>query len=372
MDVRFIQGDTRAAMAALPAESIQCCVTSPPYYGLRDYGTASWQGGKPGCDHLRKASSVSSSSTLRRDGRDHLGPYQGEKATRIGTPYQGDCGKCGAVRVDNQIGLEPTADAYVAEMVEVFRGVRRVLRPDGVLWLNLGDSYAGGGGFCPGAPSTATSRTGQRGAAGALKTGGIKPQGTIKPKDLIGIPWRVAFALQADGWWLRSAVVWHKPNPMPEQVKDRPTSAYEHVFLLSKSPRYFYDADAIAEPAVSDHGSGNGFKRPERLKAANGSDVPWSGVGGTRNARNVWTITPKPFKGAHFATMPLELAERCILAGSRVGDTILDPFGGAGTTGLAALRHGRRATLIELNPAYITIAENRLREAMAQPMKRAA
>lgn len=271
MTIRILLGDCRKVLSTLPEQSVQCCVTSPPYYGLRDYG------------------------------------------------------------VNGQIGLEQTLDQYVDQLVDVFRAVRRVLRDDGVLWLNLGDSYGRN-------PAKGQHKPGDSGKQGYVyDRGGGRASSTllgggVKEKDLAGIPWTVALALRADGWYLRSAVVWHKPNSLPEPVKDRPASAYEMVFLLSKSPVYYYDAGAIAEPTVS---------------------------GARRTARNVWTIATKPLKGAHFAAFPPLLAEKCVMAGSAVGDTVLDPFGGAGTTGLVANRAGRNAVLVELNPDYIEITRRR-------------
>ena len=491
MTVSILCGDARKVLQTLERDSVQCCVTSPPYFGLRSY----------------------------------LPDGHADKP--------------------KEIGLEPSPDAYIAQLVAVFREVRRVLRDDGTLWLNLGASYArdirkgqhkpgdagkqnyiiergggrttgglrfdgGSGGKRPtpsplpqrarscgndgtepqcsqgpdcaclgqcdgpqdgfrchrdrtdgklrpiepveqppsptghgsahsgsseasstvsprGAPAS-TSQSWQRNAEGvdgpgasvseyqkgrqtspggeppfARREGGTDdtpaPEATstqntpgkqtsglacscgscgicwvniavpmlkFKPKDLIDIPTLVALALQADGWWLRSDIIWHKPNPMPESVTDRPTSAHEHVFLLTKSARYFYNAEAVKEEAVADHPSGNGFKRDARQSFVNsdgtarGSDKQWDGVGGTRNLRNVWTIATQPFAGAHFATMPPDLVERCIKAGSRPGDMILDPFGGAGTTGLVADRLNRHATLIELNTNYAQMAKNRI------------
>jgi len=293
----ILVGDTRKVLKTLPVESVQCCVTSPPYFGLRDYG------------------------------------------------------------VDGQIGLEPSPDEYVAELVAVFREVRRVLRADGTLWLNLGDSYArqgGEGGHGPNAQVGNTKSLEQRRML-------VPPSGT-KPKDLLMIPARVALALQADGWWLRSDIIWHKPNPMPESVTDRPTSAHEHVFLLTKSARYFYDAEAVKEEACYPVGSREDV--PRGGFQGKGSDPrgqeAFRAIRDTRNLRNVWTIATQPFSGAHFATMPPDLVERCIKAGSRPGDMILDPFGGAGTTGLVAQRLGRDYTLIELNPTYADMARDRI------------
>jgi DNA modification methylase len=260
--------------------------------------------------------------------------------------------------VDGQIGLEPTLDAYVETMVGVGRELKRVLKPEGCFWLNLGDSYAATT-RSSGASLKSTLQT----KPTAAKTAAQRDLGSwrtdlggLKPKDLCGVPWRVAFALQADGWWLRSAIVWAKPNPMPESVTDRPTSAYEMVFLLTKSERYFFDADAIAEDAVR-AGDWNCANPPEGAPYAM---TRRHQVGEKRNARNVWTIATQPFKGSHFATMPPDLAERCIKAGCPSKGHVLDPFGGAGTTGLVADRLGRSATLIELNPSYRDMGAERV------------
>lgn len=359
MTVEFLTGDVRMMLDLLPDASVQCCVTSPPYYGLRDYGVA------------------------------------------------------------GQIGLEPTPDEYVAEMVAVFREVRRVLRDDGTLWLNIGDSYAAGG-MGPGSGKQLTN-------VGANIPAKKAPPG-YKAKDLLGTPWLLAFALRADGWYLRSDIIWHKPNPMPESTKDRPTSAHEHVFLLAKRPSYFYDAEAIKEEAVTPAGTRGAKGSAARAAVAGVNSRPpeYAVYDGTRNIRNVWTIQTRPFRGAHFATMPPELAERCVRAGTSergccpacgagwvriveteykhherwFGDkqaarnsrgvagnsynepiakrtvgwqptcacpahepvpaTVLDPFGGAGTTGLVAQQLGRKAILVELNPEYVTLARARL------------
>lgn len=303
---RILVGDVRHRLADLPDCSIQTCVTSPPYWGLRDYGH------------------------------------------------------------DGQIGLEQTPDEYVAELVEVFREVRRVLADDGTLWLNLGDSYATQGGAHGG---RVDNQTGVGAKAAHLSGAGDKearrPPAGLKPKDLIGIPWRVAFALQSDGWWLRQDIIWAKPNPMPESVTDRCTKAHEYVFLLSKSARYFYDIEPIREP-VSEHWKHGGLPpvplRGEhvltagsRVKAKRVYDEPKGA-----NRRSVWTIPTKPYAGAHFAVMPEALAEPCILAGSRPGDLVLDPFTGSGTVGVVALRHDRDFIGTELNPEYAALAEARI------------
>jgi DNA modification methylase len=317
LSVEILHGDCRSVLASLPAESVQCVVTSPPYYGLRDYG------------------------------------------------------------VDGQIGLEQSPQEYVAQLVAVFAEIRRVLRKDGTAWLNLGDSYAGN--------TTGGAGSNTRGglAAAATKIDGVQrkqanrkdnnlfagmkkrvPDG-LKAKDLLLIPARVAIALQDDGWWVRSEIIWSKAAPMPESVRDRPTCAHEKVWLLTKAASYFYDADAVKEPV-----SGNAHARRKDMATTpkqqansdrNDGQSPSLSIQYTdRNLRNVWHLNPEPFRGAHFATMPRTIAERCIKAGSRPGDTVLDPFAGAGTTLLMADRLGRHGIGIELNAEYIAIARRRL------------
>ena len=312
-------GDCLDVLATLPDCSVDCCVTSPPYFGLRDYG------------------------------------------------------------VEGQIGLEPTPEKFVAKLVAVFREVRRVLRDDGTLWLNIGDSYAGSwgnaGGHNRGSGTQREIKTGSVVKDQLERNGSFVPAAKygffdlgVKPKDLIGIPWRVAFALQANGWYLRQDIIWHKPNPMPESVRDRCTKAHEYVFLLSKSARYYFDSDAIQEPSVGKP-SGNKSKswgNNETDVRSDGSGeietmrgVPWDGKP-TRNRRSVWTVPTKPYKGAHFATFPPALIEPCILGGSREGGIVLDPFNGSGTTGEVAIQNGRRYIGIELNAAYLELARARI------------
>ena len=332
-----VTGDCRETMRAWAADGVraQMCVTSPPYFGLRDYG--------------------------------HPG----------------------------QLGLEQTPEEYIAAMVEVFRCVRDVLSDDGTLWLNIGDSYASGGRKT----RDSDDKLEQRG----MDTRPADPAG-IKPKDLIGIPWMLAFALRADGWYLRQDIIWHKPNPMPESVRDRCTKAHEYVFLLSKSDRYYFDHEAIKEPvaastvarlsqpnlanqAGSDRvpGKTNGNMKAVRSKANSfkreGSKreqaIPGQAVGthrpdraeseydlDTRNRRSVWTVATRPYKGAHFATFPPALIEPCILAGSRVNDIVLDPFMGSGTTAAVALGLDRQYLGCELNPAYQPLQQTRISEAV--------
>ena len=318
----------------------QMCVTSPPYFGLRDYG------------------------------------------------------------VDGQLGLDATPGEYVAKMVEVFRCVKDVLADDGTLWLNIGDSYAattrnlgrndagrnftGGGGNKEG-----SGNPGRQGSARANMSG-------LKPKDLIGIPWMLAFALRADGWYLRQDIIWHKPNPMPESVRDRCTKAHEYLFLLSKSERYYFDGRAIAQPiadsskerlaqpnlpnqqgsdlvpgktngnmkAVGPRFGGNKYGDDDREESRTKSGNEYTGGDGLANRRSVWTVATRPYKGAHFATFPPSLIEPCILAGSRPGDIVLDPFMGSGTTAAVALQHGRQYLGCELNPAYQPLQDARIADAV--------
>jgi DNA modification methylase len=355
-------GDVRQVLATLPERSVQCVVTSPPYWGLRDYGTAQWDGGDAGCDHMKPGGN-------RNKGRDRAasgGTFHDSPKTDLAVelPFLNLCGKCGARRVDNQLGLERTPEEYVANMVAVFREVRRILRDDGVLWLNLGDSYANTG---LKEQATAYASSGLRAGRVNTSVGDKKPRSQptkeippgIKPKDLVGIPWMVAFALRSDGWYLRSDVIWAKPNPMPESVTDRPTKAHEYLFLLTKSASYFYDAAAIAEESTCDRMRGPAL-HGDLISTNGNSGLARREMEPTRNARTVWTIATQSYAGAHFATFPEELARRCILAGSKPGDTCLDPFGGSGTVAAVATGHGRRAVYIDLNPAYLDLAEQRI------------
>ena len=387
MSFEIRQGHVIDRLAELPDNSIDCCVSSPPYWGLRSYGVPDQEWG----------------------------------------------GWIG------QLGLEPTPDMFVKHITEVFEQVRRVLKPEGTLWLNLGDSYATGaakacspGGGAQGEQFLDVGPSGYRGAhADSPKHKGRSqvpdakypnaniptfqpnrmPIAGLKPKDLVGIPWRVAFSLQAAGWWLRSDIIWAKPAPMPESVTDRPTRSHEYIFLLSKSEKYFYDHEAIKEPSVSDQGRGNGFKRDSRLTfldddGPRGPEIPWqpkswngskfdgqldleihpnvgrkprtakvhgnlpgrddrgsacNGPGQElRNKRDVWTVNSDPFPEAHFATFPPALILPCVMAGCPAGGTVLDPFSGAGTTLLVAKENGRNGIGIELNPDYIEMAQRRL------------
>ena len=341
----IICGDALIELRKMPDESVHMCCTSPPYWGLRNYG------------------------------------------------------------IEGQLGLERTPKEYVAHLVEVFSEVKRVLRKDGTLWLNLGDSYANSGPGSWGNSKKSTLTTGSRkGAWAPGKTIGTTPErdySGLKPKDLCGIPWRVAFALQADGWWLRQDIIWAKPNPMPESVRDRCTKAHEYIFMLSQSAKYYYDAKAIDEPVADatiircsqDVENQSGSSRvPGKTNGPMKAVLKQDGVGkrtyanfneryfkaekrvgrhnsetSRRNSRSVWTITTKPFREAHFATFPPEIPERCIKAGCPIGGIVLDPFFGAGTTGMVAKQLGRDFIGIELNQNYCEMAERRIAQTGYQP-----
>ena len=348
---RIILGDCRKVLRRLPDESVQCCVTSPPYWGLRDYG------------------------------------------------------------VQGQLGLEQTPEEYVGKMIDVFREVRRILRNDGTLWVNLGDCYVAG--FRGGSVGIKSTLNGTRRNQVQYRSfrRDQKPMGDVlgrcvsglKPKDIVGIPWRLAFALQADGWYLRSDIIWHKPNPMPESVQDRPTKSHEYVFLLAKSERYFYDVDAIREPYTYGEGgdhhrnvdlSGkymppgqasphNGLRKASKFpRGWDSGPGPHHGLAGNypfekdrvypfhpggRTKRSVWTVGARAFKDEHFATFPEALVEPCILAGCPPGGIVLDPFIGSGTTGIVALSLGRHFVGIEISPKYAAMARRRLAQVHYQP-----
>ena len=376
----IIEGDCIKGMATLPDGCVHTCVTSPPYWGLRDYGTATWEGGDSTCNHvddvalaerLRQKKSMISVGE-RMDGSTRTRVHDEQIGNTI--QHRDVCPKCGAKRIDAQLGAEKTPEAYVENMVNVFREVRRILRDDGTVWLNLGDSYArNGGGVESRMNSIDKMGVGQKATylAGAMQTVNKVPFG-LKSKDLVGIPWRVAFALQADGWYLRQDIIWHKPNPMPESVEDRCTKAHEYIFLLSKSQKYYYDSDAIKEPVSSVNpisskeyrqsiGRKSGINEVARWDETNARSMPIGNPSdGKRNKRSVWTVTTKSFKGAHFATFPKDLIEPCVLAGCPEGGTVLDPFTGSGTTCVVALNHNRRFIGTELNPDYIKIATERI------------
>jgi DNA modification methylase len=422
MGIKILKGDCLETLKSLDEQSINTCVTSPPYWGLRDYGTGEWVGGNADCLHKSAKKNA-----------DKTGGFTGKRIRKIGgsennkyLKHKKNCSDCGATRKDNQLGMEDTPEEFVENLVNVFKEVKRVLRDDGTVWLNLGDSYARTGGD--------SSKKGRHwdDRENNPNTGHNRYAKDIglKQKDLVGIPWRVAFALQADGWYLRQDIIWHKPNPMPESVRDRCTKSHEYIFLLSKNPKYYYDNEAIKEDAKSAGKKSDGFKGRQggaEYHATGGGIGSEEKIYNKKNKRSVWTITTKPYKAAHFATFPTELIEPCVLAGcpeeicvdcgkpyKRVmqkpkqleiernkrsglddrkvggvldkynrenppidlglqkqcdcetnetkGGTVLDPFGGSGTTGLVASKHNRNAVLCELNEGYIDIAEKRLND----------
>ena len=457
MTTRILTGDCRSILSTLPDESIDCVVTSPPYFGLRDYGTAAWEGGDPACDHTgsdryytEKTAAVSSSDAFIEAGEANAARLKKGRWREGGV-----CTKCGAKHIDSQIGLEASPQAYVAEMVAIFREVRRVLKKTGTLWLNLGDSYSGSGKgqTADGAADRKNGKTwgmkldalrpgsgradGIVDERGQRNRNGLGPVSGLKQKDLVGIPWRVAFALQDDGWYLRQDIIWHKLNPMPESVTDRCTKAHEYLFLLSKSARYHYDGAAIAEKSTTRPQKWNTDKHAYCDANVTGLGIhrglvaaKRESLGSTRNKRSVWSLVSRPFPGAHFATFPPKLVELCLKAGcpekvcsecgkpwqretvriTKTGSwsdhsndlgagmsqpmpnklmgsryyaeyvapqtlgfkpscacgaiaipaTVLDPFGGAGTTSLVADRMGLHSVMIELNPDYAEMARWRL------------
>lgn len=449
---KIFHGDCLEVLKTLPDKIVSCCVTSPPYYGLRDYGTGTWVGGDANCPHRRLS---------KRSDHTITGHAQEELEANVGDAiYKTVCPLCGAVRVDKQIGLEETPEEYIRKLVAVFHEVKRVLKEDGTLWVNIGDSYASNGGGS-GYESEKLSKK-QRSNRGSY-TVVTKQNKThnCKPKDLIGIPWMLAFALREDGWYLRQDIIWHKPNPMPESVKDRCTKSHEYIFLLSKNPQYYFDHEAIQEDAsqkkqkhelnstgydcskfadeeqeskirqgmnkkrgsniiavrrnlpdrhrfvqfLKNHSSidslseyasvkrttvehwfredESGFSYPsiddwESIRdflddySQEFSEIDWmmsdisyetdavdKNFNGKRNKRDVWSVTTKAVKEAHFATYPEELITPCILAGCPKDGIVLDPFFGSGTTGRVATKFNRNYIGIELNKEYIDIGKKR-------------
>jgi DNA modification methylase len=402
---KILQGNCLEVLKTLPDNSIDCCVTSPPYFGLRDYGTANWEGGNPDCDHKR----VPETSIEKSRSTSTIG-YAENTGHSLDTVYKDVCAKCGAKRIDSQIGLEKTPELFVEKMVSVFEEVKRILKSEGTLWLNLGDSYNG----YPANVTRGGEISGANQHARQFKESGYGLAcKSLKPKDLIGIPWMVAFALRSSGWYLRQDIIWHKPNPMPESVTDRCTKSHEYIFLMSKSAKYYYDADAIktslkdtslarlGQNIESQTGSDRvpgktngkmkavkfGGNKAEGYGTRIHSGKEWKPKGyehrgtgdqkltghsgnfdsdgnligdGMANKKSVWTVTTKPFSEAHFATFPQDLIVDCIKAGCPENGIILDPFMGAGTTALVARKLNRNFLGIELNEEYIKIAEKRL------------
>jgi DNA modification methylase len=344
-------GDCRETMRKWASQGVkaQTCITSPPYYGLRDYGTGKWIGGDENCSHKRD--SKHSDKTITGHANKDL--------TVGDAIYKSVCPRCGAIREDRQLGLEETPEEYIKAMVEVFRCVWDVLEDDGTLWLNIGDSYYN---YRPGKGQALVKQTVANNNQDLPQTcarRGNKLEG-LKEKDLIGIPWMLAFALRADGWYLRQDIIWHKPNPMPESVGDRCTKAHEYIFLLSKSRKYHFDHVAIKEPVKEDWGTrdrtnGKYHNEGTGLQPHSGLEKSYE----MANKRSVWTVNTKPYSGAHFAVFPTELIEPCILAGAPVGGLVLDPFMGSGTTAQVAQDLGRQYIGCELNPEYGKLQKKR-------------
>lgn len=345
----ILNGDCLQGLKQIPDKLTQTCVTSPPYFGLRDYGTGQWEGGSPSCTH----------DVTRWQGKKQTQGAQSGHASKADRLRRTQC-SCGAIRVDSQIGLEETPEQYIQNLVEVFREVRRTLKDDGTLWINIGDSYAANRSY-----QVSSTKGGAKHGPGQSVSGkGSKIPSGMKQKDLIGIPWMLAFALRADGWYLRQDIIWHKPNVMPESVKDRCTKSHEYIFLLSKSARYLFDHAAIREAAVGKNHhdlTGGVYSAPGQTEHTGSRSNSDRQADGKRSKRSVWSVNTKPYKGAHFAVYPPALVEPCILAGSKSGDIVLDPFNGSGTTGQVALEHGRRYVGCELNPEYVELTLARLK-----------
>lgn len=352
---KIYQGNAIDVLKNFEDNSIDCCVTSPPYYALRDYGTGTWVGGKPDCPHYRTSKSSDKTITGHKRMQENKSPV-GDAI------YKDVCPLCGAIRVDNQIGLEETPEKYIERLTEVFMEVHRVLKPEGTLWLNIGDSYNGSGGNHK---EGQKNDTGFQGVTGARCGGKGAKEKWLKSKDLIGIPWMLAFSLRDSGWYLRQDIIWHKPNPMPESVNDRCTKSHEYIFLLSKSQRYYFDYEAIQEDSVcmNDPRKGLGHidyngKRDGKIGEGQRAFIS---ITDKRNKRDVWSVNVKPCKEAHFATYPQELIAPCIIAGCPQKGVVLDPFIGSGTTAIVASKLGRDYVGIELNPEYKEMAERRIK-----------
>lgn len=361
----ILEGNCLETLKTVPDESVDCCITSPPYYGLRDYGTGTWIGGDPNCPHRRMNKYSENTST---------GHSQEELRGNVGDAiYKSVCPLCGAIREDKQIGLEETPEEYIDRLVSVFHEVKRILKPEGTLWVNIGDSYWGSGsrGYDFTGKLTEASKV-QAGSKGTTNLSNIpKLVGNtdtgIKNKDLIGIPWMLAFALRNDGWYLRQDIIWHKPNPMPKSVKDRCTKSHEYIFLLSKSPKYYFDYEAIQEDSVCKDdpraGAGHIDYGGKRVTDNNSmGQQSFVSISDKRNKRDVWSVVPSHYKEAHFATFPEELVEPMILAGCPINGIVIDPFMGSGTTAAVARLNKRHYIGCELNKEYIDMANKRLEE----------
>lgn len=323
---QILVGNALKGLQQLPDGAVRTCVTSPPYWGLRDYGTGEWIGGDQDCSHRRESKKSDKTITGHKNFTEMLG---------VGDAiYKSECPRCGAIREDEQLGLEETPQEFVENLCKIFDEVMRVLSDDGTLWVNLGDTYA--------------------------------------DKSLAGVPWLFAFAMKERGWFLRQDIIWAKPNPMPESVSDRCTKSHEYIFLFSKQPKYFFDSEAIREPLAQssierlqqDIDNQAGSERANAGAKTNGNMKAHGDIEAGRNKRSVWTVGVASYKEAHFAVYPPALIEPCIKAGSAEGDTVLDPFSGSGTTGEVALKLGRNYVGCELNPDYAKLSERRITEAL--------
>ena len=401
---KLYHGDCLSILKQLPDESIDCVMTSPPYWALRDYGIEPriWDRNKD-CEHefdieiIKEQTKISNKTGLHNDGRKNpiTEKYRATLDSMTLNEYKrGFCLKCGAWK--GSLGLEPTLQLYIQHLIQIFSEVKRVLKDDGTLWLNMGDSYATNS-----PPGSRDPERWPKQSKNDHQPGRAKKNDNLKPKDLIGMPWRVAFALQADGWYLRSDIIWHKPNPMPESVTDRPTKSHEYIFLMSKSAKYYYDAEAIKEKVSGNsHDRGNGINPKSKYKTPDGWDSKKGAHGSyhsegrekgktgythkprlkqnesfsrsinelveNRNKRTVWTIPTQGFSEAHFATFPVNLIYPCIKAGCRLEGIVLDPFIGSGTTAIVAERLDRKWCGIEINAEYLNMAINRIKKETAQ------
>ena len=391
---RILLGNNIDTLKTIPDKSVHCCVTSPPYYGLRDYGTATWEGGDPACSH---------SDDTKVTGNT----FSSDRIPKGDAIYKTVCPKCGAVRIDEQIGLEETPGEYINKLIDVFREVKRILRDDGTLWVNIGDSYAGSGkGGSPNSGSKQETNKGSQTIGNLygkdsetierLKKINVtsKTFDGIKAKDLIGIPWMLAFALRAEGYYLRQDIIWSKPSVMPESVRDRFCKSHEHIFLLSKSPKYNFDQRFALEPATGYDGRKDTVMKgsikyseedatglPQQTFAARGHERwPQRGYaikpGETglseqkhgeaiitnpmRTRRDVWVVASDPSELPHFAMYPQKLILTCVLCGCPENGVVLDPFMGSGTTGVVAVKNMRKYIGCEINPEYVRIAEQRI------------
>lgn len=352
-------GDNLETLKSLDDNSVNCCITSPPYYGLRDYGTAKWIGGDPNCPH-RNLNPFGNNTTVGTHKKmKELGLDAGNSHI-----FKQVCKKCGAIREDKQVGLEETPEEYIERLVAIFHEVKRILKDDGTLWVNIGDTYNASS-YDKRAEYAMSEK--QKSNTGSYNNGVERPQAkNCKPKDMIGIPWMLAFALRNDGWYLRQDIIWAKPNPMPEPIKDRCVKSHEYIFLLSKKPHYYFDYEAIQEPCAESseqrykYEFNTGKEQMDFRPNGASNTMGLKNFTGMRNKRDVWSVLPSSYKGAHFATFPESLILPMIMAGCPKDGVVLDPFMGSGTTAVVAKKNNRNFIGCELNQEYVTMAERRI------------